>query len=207
MKAVTYFAEIGPRKKRRHKRMVKHKCVWGKYTSGFSDGNSQQRRCSCGAFIVLEPGCYYHFWQEGGQGTNSRAEIIALWGVLLFAKWLRLEQLRVHGDAKSIIDWVKEYTLFSPTILSYQMKRKRTLVSTFQSISFQHIYREQNQVADQFSKSINTNPAKFFFAAYVQDALMNAGTINFSQGITICPGSTSFVSLKPVELEVTQHKE
>ena len=85
-------------------------------------------------------------------GTNNRAEVIALWGALNFANWLGLENIFVHGDAKSSIDWVKDYTLFYSHILSNWMSRITLLTSASQNITYTHIYREHNQVVDLISK-------------------------------------------------------
>lgn len=110
---------------------------------------------------------------------NNRAEIIALWGVLIGAKWLGLESL--FGDAKGIIDWVKNYTLFNPPILSNWMRRIQHLVSTFQQIDFGHIYREQNQIVDLLSKQgITKEPGKIHFATFIQDVMTNVECINFT---------------------------
>lgn len=79
-------------------------------------GLAKREYVDVGFSLFLGSGRFYDFWWKGGWGTNSIAEIIALWGVLNFGKWLGLEKIFVHGDAKSIIDWFKEYTLFSPHI-------------------------------------------------------------------------------------------
>jgi len=91
IKAVTYFNEIGPIKRREKNRQVRIKDVWRFSPMGFFDGACEKRKCGCGAFIIIKPGFYYHFWWEGGKDTNNRAEVIALWGVLSAAKWLGFE--------------------------------------------------------------------------------------------------------------------
>jgi len=70
---------------------------------GFFDGACYERKCACGAFIVMDPGKFFHFWWEGGHGTNNRTEVMTLWGALIAEKWLGLESLQVYGDAKGII--------------------------------------------------------------------------------------------------------
>lgn len=102
MKAVNYFSDISPIRRQIKKRKIAIKELKGKYPIGLFNGASQRR--GCGVVIILEPGRLYHFWWKGGQGINSRAQIIALWGALQFAEWLRQEQIYIHGDAKRIID-------------------------------------------------------------------------------------------------------
>jgi len=42
----------------------------------------------------------------GGCGSNTRAELIALWGLLFFASSKGVFHLMVLGDSKIIIDWI-----------------------------------------------------------------------------------------------------
>ena len=124
----------------------------GTFPSVYFDGASQRRRCECGAVIFFERVQYYHFWWQRILGTNNRLETITLWGGLTFKKWLGLGNISVFGDAKCLINQVKDYTLFKPHILSNQMRRMRILDSSFLHIPYTHIYREQNQIDDLLSK-------------------------------------------------------
>ena len=40
-----------------------------------------------------------------GHGTNSRAELVALWGLLQFASLIGIDSMWVSGGSKVIMDW------------------------------------------------------------------------------------------------------
>lgn len=86
IKTVAYFSKVGLTKRRTNRRQSRFKYIWNDFPVGFFDGACSHRKWVYDSFIVLEPSNYYHFSWEGRYGTNSRAEIIALWGVLIFAK-------------------------------------------------------------------------------------------------------------------------
>lgn len=119
------------------------------------------------------------FGWQGGWATNNRVEVIALWGALSFARWLDLDSITINGDAKSIIDWIKNFTQFHLSILSIWMARIRELAASFRSINYNHIFKEQNQLADLLSKrGIGVIPGKYFFAVYYQNSLLSVGSID-----------------------------
>lgn len=68
--------------------------MWQSYPAGFFDGASAGRECGCGVVIYSTADTYYHFWWEGGVHRNSRTKLIALWGVLIAAKWLRMDEIQ-----------------------------------------------------------------------------------------------------------------
>jgi len=45
-----------------------------------------------------------HFWWESGKGSNSKAKFLAVWRVLIVAKWIRIDNIQIFGDAKGIIE-------------------------------------------------------------------------------------------------------
>lgn len=71
IKTVAYYAKIGPTKKHKYKREIRYKDIWKDLPAEFFDGACLQRKCGCGAFIVLGPGIYYYFGWEGGYGTTT----------------------------------------------------------------------------------------------------------------------------------------
>lgn len=76
------------------------------YNSIFFDGASQQHRCGCGAWLMLTSNCHYKIYWFRGIGTNMRAEILALRGLLWFASQLCIEDFRVFGDSKVLVDYL-----------------------------------------------------------------------------------------------------
>lgn len=136
---------------------------------GFFDGACRRRDCGCGVVIYMSPDICFHFWWEGGQGTNNKAEIMALWEVLTMAKWLSIQKFTVFRDAKCVIDWVNDFTNFAPLILKNWMSSIRMAINKFQEIQLQHIYRKQNWRADMLSKrGIAKDTGKIFFTEFSQ---------------------------------------
>ena len=102
---------------------------------------------------MLSPSCHYKVYWNGGFGTNMRAKVITLWGLLWFANHLYVEQLWVFGDTKTLIDHMNSKSSLNLGMLSHWLERIYTLKSTFTFISFcSHVYREKNTEADRLSK-------------------------------------------------------
>lgn len=76
------------------------------YPVGFFDGASQLSSCRCGVWLRISPTCHYKIHWSGGFGTNMRAEILALWGLLWIASQLCIDDLWVFGDSKVLVDYV-----------------------------------------------------------------------------------------------------
>lgn len=85
-------------------------------------------------------------------GTNIRVEVIALWGLLFFARHINLGQINIYGDAKIVIDWINERANLNAPMLTGWMERILNLKYSFDLISFSHVYREHNFLAESLSK-------------------------------------------------------
>ena len=59
---------------------------------------------------------------------------------------------QIYGDSLVIINWAKGSTALSPTDLVHWCKETKKLFTSFQALSFTHIYREHNRLADRLSK-------------------------------------------------------
>lgn len=79
-------------------------------TIGFFYGASQLRGSQCGASVVLKlvNGTVYKLDLGFGKGTNTRAELLALCVLLLFALKKNITTIQVVGDSKLIIDWLNQ---------------------------------------------------------------------------------------------------
>ena len=49
---------------------------------------------------------YLHM--DAGWGMNTKVELLALWGLLYFAKRRHISGLLVMGDSKVVVDWAME---------------------------------------------------------------------------------------------------
>ena len=53
---------------------------------------------------------YHFYWLKlgCGSGTNTRDELLDLWGLLKFTDLEHIKCIKVYGYSKTIIDWVTE---------------------------------------------------------------------------------------------------
>ena len=73
---------------------------------GFFDGASQDRGDSCGAGAVLKCPMLatFRIKMNCGSGSNTKAELLALWFILYFAHLKKVTRLQLVSDSKVIID-------------------------------------------------------------------------------------------------------
>lgn len=119
---MTYLSKIRRRKKIHNLRKAQALDLWQRFLIGFFNGASSISNCGCSALIISEPYIYYHFWWEGGRGSNNGEKIIALWGTLFATKWLHINELQVYVESKSSIDWAESLSRFHPPLLTNWIK-------------------------------------------------------------------------------------
>ena len=85
-------------------------------------------------------------------GSNTRAELLALWALLFFSKAIGLPKLQIYGDSLVIINWAKGISTLTSLDLKAWCENIKDLTTLFTSIDFQHVYREYNERADILSK-------------------------------------------------------
>lgn len=73
-------------------------------TVGYFDGAAHGGFCGAGMMIRIQPDITYILGLGIGRGTNTRAELLALWGLLRFAKDIDLHELLVLGDSQVLGD-------------------------------------------------------------------------------------------------------
>jgi ribonuclease HI len=105
-----------------------------------------------GGIIKLNEQCSYKWILNCGQGKNTRAELLGACALLTLASRLSILTIHVHGDSKATIDWLTGKGRLQVVTLDYWKHRLRGLIDIFHSISFAHVYREDNEVADNLSK-------------------------------------------------------
>ena len=85
-------------------------------------------------------------------------------------------ELKVFGDSKVIVDWENEKYDFQAINLSNWMKKTRLLISQFDSITSNHIYRIFNKDADALSKEVIGDFSGFIlFSKWVDESLIDSG--------------------------------
>jgi hypothetical protein len=78
-----------------------------------------------------------------------------------------IDSLQIYGDSKLVIDWMTDAKVVKDLELLNIGATLKEVSATFQDISFNHIYRENNSEVDHLSK----------------DALSLTEYITFSEGI------------------------
>jgi ribonuclease HI len=71
---------------------------------GFFDGAAANGSCGVGIVLKLSSSHFFKIHLAIGIGTNIKAELIGLWGLLHFTLRLHIYDLMVVGDSKVILD-------------------------------------------------------------------------------------------------------
>ena len=122
------------------------------YPCGFIDGASNCRVAGVGFCIYINDGHHMEFSLGVGHGTNTKAELLSLWAILLTSHMMGIPITQIYGDSLVIINWAKGSTALSPADLVHWCRETKKLFSSFQALSFTHIYREHNRLAERLSK-------------------------------------------------------
>lgn len=88
----------------------------------------------------------------GGQGSNSKAELLRLWGILKVAMMCGLGSFKIYSDSMFIIKWAKGILKMKAIHLKHWSDRVKTMMNWFYDLAIEHIYRELKDVADSLSK-------------------------------------------------------
>jgi len=106
-----------------------------------------------GGVLQIDDHTEYRWTLNCGSGTNSRVEIMGAWATLTLATRLFVFDLFVLGDSKIIIDWLNGKGSITVANLYSWNERIYEIIPLFRTLSFAHIYREENKVADILSKN------------------------------------------------------
>jgi len=72
----------------------------------FFDGAEDNGICGCGVHIITNENYHFLIHWNGGKGSNSKAEAVALAGLLSFCLFLNLQNVSIFGDSKVMVDHV-----------------------------------------------------------------------------------------------------
>lgn len=73
----------------------------------YFDGTEQGGKCGAGAFLLTDHGRHFELSLGCGNGTNTRAKLLACWGALRLAMSKEYPSLQLAGDYSVIINWLK----------------------------------------------------------------------------------------------------
>ena len=75
------------------------------YPCGFMDGASNCMIAGAGYCIFINESHYLEFSLGVGYGTNTKAELLSLWALLLTSQMMGIPLAHVFGDSLIIISW------------------------------------------------------------------------------------------------------
>ena len=108
---------------------------------------------SVGFVVYYEDNIIYkHYSIINDEVPNSNyAEYKALIKALQFAKKFNITSLLIQGDAKIVIEQIKDNCHTKSECIKPLLKEVKHLTANFKSIDFQHIYRKRNIMADSLA--------------------------------------------------------
>ena len=123
-------------------------------TLAWFDGATQLDGNLCGAGAVIKtPDSIVILWiYNCGRGTNTRVKLMGAWATLMLADHLSLHRLQVMGDSRVVIDWLSNRGRLQVCAIEGWKSRIKDLIKLFQSIGFEHIFRNYNMEASLLSK-------------------------------------------------------
>lgn len=119
----------------------------------FFDGASQNNRAGAGLCIHLNSD---HSIKESvglGPGTNNHAELSTLHLLLCWLLQRHIFSIQIFRDSLNVIKWVNGNASCHNQILKTLVEEIMFLKSSFNRLSFFHIYRDKNEEADHLSKA------------------------------------------------------
>lgn len=125
--------------------------VYG-FPRAYFDGAAQNNICACGVYIITQEDQAIELYWNGSPGTNSKAEIMALAGLIYFSDFLGIQNLHIYGDSKVTIDHVQSRNSIKNIHLSGWLSWIEKLWHKRKDFSISHIGREKNSKADALSK-------------------------------------------------------
>ena len=119
---------------------------------GYFDGAAKSNMGGAGFMIYLSETHYYCFSVSCGVCTNTRAELLALWSVIRVSHLMGLPIKVIFGDSLVVISWVNGTAALDVPTLKHWCDDIITMLRLAPPVSFNHIFREHNTLADGLSK-------------------------------------------------------
>ena len=84
------------------------------YPCGFFDGASTIKVVDVGYSLFINESHHLEFALGVGYGSNTKAELLGLWALLLSSQMMGIPLSHIFGDSQVIINWAKGSTVLSP---------------------------------------------------------------------------------------------
>ena len=138
----------------------------------------QQKCGGIGNYWHLNETHSFEFTVGVSQCTNTKAELVGIWALLLSTHMMGIPTLQVFGDSLVVINMAKGKSSLSPPELLYRCRETRKLCTHFLALSFDHIYREHNQQAGRLSKdALSLAPGIGTYHEFFKGQLTSHGNI------------------------------
>ena len=122
------------------------------YPVAYFDGAAKDNHGGAGFMIYLSETHHFGFSVGCGDCTNTRAELMALWSVIRVCLMMGLPIKMIYGDSLVIISWVNGTNTLDVPTLKHWCDDIIYMLRMVPPVSFNHIYREHNSLADGLSK-------------------------------------------------------
>ena len=139
--------------------------------------SSMNGLCGRGMVVKINESHWFNLWMGGRQGSNTKFELLGLWGVLFFSKKCGIDSLVIYGDSKIIIEWEKGNFNLQVNLLQSLCKRMISLITYFNQLYFMHIRRSYNKKVDRLSKTMVKEVfGNLFFHAFQEGNIFLEGS-------------------------------
>jgi len=138
------------------------------YPVGYFDGAAQRNLGGAGFVIYISETHYYCFSVGCGNGSNTRTELLALWSLLRTVILMGLPIKMIFGDSMVVISWVKRRSALNIPTLKHWCDEIFAMLHFVPSVTFNHIFREHNILADELSKkALSLDMGSGYYSEYL----------------------------------------
>ena len=126
--------------------------------------------------IYISETHYFSFSVGCGLCTNTRAELLALWSILRVCYLMGLPIQMIFGDSMVIISWVNRLSALHAPTLKHWCDEIFTMIQLGPPVTFNHIFREHNMLADNISKrALNLDVGTGLFSETLDGKVISDG--------------------------------
>lgn len=97
----------------------------------FFDGAEQNDICGVGMVLKLSSILSYRLNMGARRGSDSRAELLALWGLLYFVIKINCLSITIYGDSGFIPNWASGKHSFHKMALHHWARQTKDLLTLF----------------------------------------------------------------------------
>jgi ribonuclease HI len=119
------------------------------YFDGCSKGNPGV--AGIGAVLYEDDTQIWQLSESIGIATNNVSEYSALVKGLEYVLSRKIDKLNVYGDSMIVINQMKGIYKVRSENLTELYNRANNISKQFKEISFQHVYRDKNKIADKLA--------------------------------------------------------